>query len=429
MRHTPSSGTVAYPPGEVLLWAQRRLGPVVRAGAGPQRYAYLLGPEANRFVFANDELFTMAEAMKGLIPVDGPTSLVVSDGADHRRRRRLVQPSMHHTQVAGYVATMVRRADEELATWPARRKLDAYASLRAAIRRSTIETLFGPELGADDESIAADLQPLLDLIDRIPDAIDVHRRLRTRTWRTAMAARERLDARIYPEIASARSGPSAHDPVLATLVHGRDSDDEGLSDLEVRDQVVTLIAAGHETTSAAAAWLVRAVGTLPQVRERAKGELDSVVGDREPTAADLAAMPYLQAVVLEVLRLYPPVVISARHVTTGFKLAGKRIRPGTLVLFSPYVTHRSAEVYQDPEEFRPERWLDDTGAVRRMAPHEFLPFGGGRHRCIGSAMATTQLQVLLARLLAHAEYTVLPQRIRPTGFAAMRPKDGMMVRV
>ena len=428
-RTTETARTVTYPPGEALRWAGRHFGPVVQTGAGRHRYAYLLGPEANRFVFAHDELFTMHEAMAGLIPVDGPTSLVVSDGPDHQRRRRLVQPAMHRRQVDGYVATMVHHADTELARWQSGTEVDAYQSLRAAIRRSTIEALFGPEFARDEPQIAKDLQPLLDLVDRLPDSINVHRRLRTPLWRRAMAARERLDRRIYAEIDRIRSAPTEQDHVLATLVYGRDGDDAGLSDLEVRDQMVTLIAAGHETTSAAAAWMTYSVANHPQARDQAAAEVAHVLDGREPTAGDLRDMVYVQAVVAETLRLYPPAVVSARYVQTGFEFAGRQIRPGTMLLFSPYVTHRMPEVYEAPQSFRPERWITPEGALRRMSPDEFLPFGGGAHRCVGSVMATTQLSVLLARLLVGPSFTVVPQRIRATGFAAMRPRDGLRVNV
>lgn len=420
--------TVSYPPGEALARAHRRFGPVLRGAVGLQRYVYLLGPEANQFIFGHDELFTMAEAFRGLVPVDGPTSLLVSDGPDHQRRRRLVQPAMHRSQVAGYVATMVRHADAELATWTPGRQVDAYASLRAAIRRSTIETLFGPELAGDEPAIGADLQPLLHLVDRTPQMVEAHRRLGTPVWRRAIAARARLDARINEAIAQAGTEDGY---VLSTLVHGRDGDHPhaGLSDVEVRDQIVTLIAAGHETTSAAAGWLTHVLGLLPQVRERCHAELVAQVGGREPAAADLAAMAYHQAVVHEVLRLYPPAVVSARYAASGFEFAGRRVRPGTMVVYSPYVTHRSEDVFDDAAAFRPERWIDDSGAFQRRPPHEFIPFGGGAHRCIGSGMAVTQLQVVLARLLVHPGYEVVPRRVRSTSFAALRPKGGLSVRV
>lgn len=423
--------TITYAPGEALAWAHRRYGQVVRAGAGPRRYAYLLGPEANRFVFAHDDLFAVREAFAGLIPVDGPTSLVVSDGEDHRRRRRLVQPAMHRRQVHGYVETMVDSADAVIDGWADGGRVDAYQQFRAAIRRSTLGALFGPGLAGAADDLAADLQPLLDLVDRLPDTVQLHRRLRTPLWRRAMAARERVDGRIHGEIARVRSagsaGLGAADHVLATLVHGRDGDGDGLSDGEVRDQVVTLIAAGYETTSAAMAWTLHSLGAHPDVLAKAAAEVAEVLGGQPPQADDLKDLTYLQAVITESLRLYPPAVISARKAVADFDFGGRRVRAGTMVIYSPYVTHRSDEVYPQARAFRPDRWLTEDAQPRRPAPHEYLPFGGGAHRCIGSVMATTELTVMLARVLARAEFRLPRQRIGATGFAAMRPKHGLQL--
>lgn len=209
-------------------------------------YTYLLGPEANRFVFANSELFGMEEAFQALVPVDGPTSLIVSDGEDHKRRRRLVQPALAHRQITNYVPVMRNNAEATLDAWRPGQVVDAYHEFRKAIRHSTIHALFGEKLAHDAEFFGDRLQVLLDLIDRTPAVVTVLRRLRTPAWRRAMRAREDVDARVYQAIGEVRDGSRAEgDHVLASLVHGSD----GLSDLEVRDQVVTLIAAGHETTT------------------------------------------------------------------------------------------------------------------------------------------------------------------------------------
>jgi cytochrome P450 len=386
-----------------------------------------LGAEANRFVFAHDELFSVREAFAALVPVDGETSLVVSDGADHRRRRRLVQPAMHQRQVQGYVATMAEQADLVVGSWSEGQPVDAYRELRGAIRRSTIASLFGPGLARHAEDLATDLQPLLDLVDRLPDAVAAHRRLRSPLWRRAMAARERVDAWIHAEIDRARRAPTEQDHVLGLLVHGRDGEGSGLTDQEIRDQVVTLVAAGYETTSAAMGWTLYALGGHPRALRRAGAEVAEVIGDRVPTAEDLRSLGYLRAVVSETLRLYPPAVVSARHAVTDFEFAGRRVPAGTTVIYSPYVTHRSAQVYADPLAFRPERWLGEGGELRRVPPHEYLPFGGGAHRCIASTMATTELCVMLCRVLARGGFQVPPQRVSPVGFAAMRPRHGLRV--
>jgi cytochrome P450 len=411
---------IGYRPADLLAKLRRRFGPVVTLG----RNVYLLGPEANRFVFANSGLFGMREAFEVLVPVDGPTSLIVSDGEDHRRRRRLVQPAMHHRQVDGYLETMASHADAAIDGWRTGQVVDVYQDFRAAIRASTIESLFGRDLAADSDFLGARLQTLLDLVDRFPPLVTAQRRLRTPGWRRAMTARAEVDERIYAEIA--RSRGEASGSVLATLVNGRDEESGTLSDLEVRDQVVTLIAAGYETTSAALAWAVYSLLSTTSVWDRAKSEVDEVLGGRRPTGEDLKRLPYLNGVVQETLRLYPPAVISARKVVQGFEFAGKRVPAGRMLLYSPYVTHRLPEVWADPLSFRPERW---DPAARKPGPHEFLPFGGGPHRCIGSTMATAELTVMLARLVSRTSLRLPAQRLTPTSFAAMRPKHGLQAQI
>lgn len=423
-----SRTTIDYRPGELLLAAHRRRGPVIRVGTGRHGLVYLLGPEANAFVMAHDELFRVREAMAGLIPVDGETALVVSDGPDHTRRRAVVRPAMHRRQIDSYVTTLAACADDALdaalaAAGPGG-TFDAYEVFRAAIRRSTILSLFGPRLAARTDELGADLQPLLELVDHMA-TIPARQRLGTPLWRRAMAARGRIDAVIYAEIDRVRADPeaAAEMGVLATLVHGRDGNGSGLSDLEVRDQVVSLIAAGYETTSAALAWTVFSLGGHPDVLARVREEVETVTAGAPPAAADLPRLALLGACVTESLRLYPPAVVSGRHVATGFEFAGRHVPAGVLLLYSPYVTHRDPELYDAPREFRPERWLDGT----RRPASEYLPFGGGIHRCIGSTMATTEITVMLARLLTRTSFTLPDRRVRGRSFAALRPRGGMPV--
>lgn len=422
--------TIHYRPGDLLLAQYRRRGPVLSLGVGNTRYVYLLGPEANQFVFSHSELFRWHEAFAGLIPVDGPTSLIVSDGEDHRRRRRLVQPALHRNKVNGYLGLMADCADTAIDALRPGRTVDAYQLFRAAIRRSTIRSLFGEELAADADTIGQELQPVLDVVDQSPQRTALQRRWNTPRWRRAMCARELVDQRLYAEIRRVRQGERRDgDHVLATLVHGRDEDDDGLTDAEVRDQAVTLIAAGYETTSAAMSWALYALLTTPGVWDTARREVDAVLGGRRPSAEDLQRLPYLHGVVQETLRLYPPAVVTARAVVEDFTFDGKRVPSGSLVMPSAYVTHRLPEVWTDPLEFRPQRFTPGSPDYRKPSPHEFLPFSAGPHRCIGSTMATTELAVMLTRLLARTTLHLPDQRIRPTNFAAMRPRNGLLVEV
>jgi cytochrome P450 len=389
---------VRFRQADLLSALHRRFGPVVRMGP----YTYLLGPEANRFVFANSELFEVERAFQVLVPVDGPTSLIVSDGEDHKRRRRSVQPALVHRQIAHYEPVMRANAEAALDSWRPGQVVDVYQEFRRAIRRSTIHALFGEKMAQDADFFGAHLQLLINLIDRNPAVVTWLRRTKAPAWRNAMRARRAVDARVYAAIADARQGGTADDDhVLASLVREKD----GLSDLEVRDQVVTLIAAGYETTSGAMAWAVFNLLRHNGVWERAQEDDE-----------------YLANVVNETLRLYPPAVVSARVAAQPFEFAGKKIKEGAFLLYSPYVTHRLAEVWPDPLRFDPDRW------EHKPAPHEFLPFGGGPHRCIGAGLATMELTVMLKALLQRPKPELVKQRITPTSVAAMRPKHGLRVR-
>lgn len=414
--------TVPYLPGEALLALYRHRGAVVDAGVGRHGFVYLLGAEANKFVFANADAFSWRETFESLVPVDGPTALIVSDGEDHRRRRSVVAPGLRHRQVQDYVQTMVCTIDAVIDTWRPGQRLDLYQEFRSAVRRSTAESLFGPRLAAHSDFLGAQLQPLLDLTHRPPQLMRLQRRLNSAAWRRAMAARRRIDDLVDAVIADARARPGPDDHMLTTLI-------DTLSDNEIRDAIVSLITAGYETTSGALAWAAHALLTLPGAWETVAREVDRELGGNPPAADDIGSLTYLNGLVQETLRLYSPGVISARRVMRDLVFDGHRIRSGRLLIFSAYVTHRLPEIWPAPREFRPQRWDPDSPDYRKPAPHEFIPFSGGLHRCIGAVMATTGMTVMLARLVARTTLRLPAQRIRAANFAALSPKPGLTVDV
>lgn len=420
---------VRYPPGEALLALYRRRGPVINAGIAGLGYTYLLGPEANKFVFANADAFSWQEAFQVLVPVDGPTALVVSDGADHRRRRSVVAPAFQHRQVSDYVPIIAANADAVIDRWQPGQRIDIYDSLRCAVRRSIAECLFGARFGEHADFLGEQLQPLLALTHRPPQVMHVQRWIDSPGWRRAMAARARIDNFVDNQVADARIHRRSDDHLLTTLVSSRPGDGQPLTDNEIRDLVVSLIAAGYETTSGALAWAIYALLSVPGVWDRAAAEVGRVLDDGLPTAQNLGALTYLNEVVQETLRLYSPGVISARKVKRDLEFDGHRIRAGRLLIFSPYVTHRIPDVWPEPEEFRPQRWDPDSPHYHRPAPHEFIPFSAGLHRCLGSAMATTEMTVMLARLVARTTLRLPSQRISARNFAALRPWPGLTVEV
>ncbi len=405
----------------VTKWPVVRIGPVV----------FVLGSAANRFVLTNFELFRWREAFEVVIPLNGPTALLVSDGETHRRRRRAVQPTLHSRQVEHYLANIADNADAVIATWQAGERVDLYLQMRLAVQRSTTQLLFGQRLGSDDAFFDDLMQPVLNLVDHAPFTVTVKRRLRTPQFRSAMAAREIVDKRVYAEIEWVRRNAASehHGHLMNTLVHGTGEAGEAMSDLEIRDQVVSIIAAGSEPTSGALAWAVYALLSTPGLWDRAAAEVRDVVGDRAPDMDDLRRLRYLSGVVQETLRIYPPVPLSARKVVRDFEFDGHRVKSGSLLIYSPYVTHRLPQLWPEPTRFRPQRWDQSAEDYRKPSIGEFLPFSAGPHRCIGAELANAQLMVMLARLLTQTSLHLPKQRIRPISFAAMRPKYGLLVDV
>jgi len=421
--------TVPYPPGEALLALYRWRGPVINSGVGRYGYSYLLGAEANKFVFANADAFSWQQTFESLALVDGPTALIVSDGDDHRRRRSVVAPGLRHRQIQNYVQTMVSNIDAVIDGWGLGQRLDVYQRCRSAVRRSTAESLFGQRIAVHSEFLGEQLQPLLNLTHQLPQVVQLQQRTKSPAWRRAMAARTRINDFVDAQIAEARAQPRPDDHMLTMLINGRGEEGYALNDNEIRDSVISLITAGYETTSAAMAWAIYSLLTVPNTWDNAADEVARLLGDRPPGPDDVNSLRYLNGVVHETLRLYTPGVISARRVMRDLWFDGRRIRAGRLLIFSPYVTHRLPELWPEPTEFRPTRWDPDSPDYRKPAPHEFIPFSGGLHRCIGAVLATTEMTVMLARLVARTKLRLPAQRIRARHFAALAPQPGLTVEI
>jgi cytochrome P450 len=411
----------------VLEDLHRRHGPVVDFGYGSGRMVLVFGAEANEHVLSSAaDAFEWGDAMQALVAVDGPTALVVSDGEDHRRRRRLVQPAFSIKRVDAHLGLVVTEVDRALAAWQPGAQLDAGASLRDAVRRIVVRALFGEHLGTDADRFGALLEPGLRYVQRMPQ-VRFERDLRVNPYARVRRSNRAADELVLAEVARRRAAgidADAHPDTLTALLAGVDGD--ALSDAELLDQVRSLMAAGFDTTSGAASWLVLELGRHPDVRAAVRAEVDAVLGDRAPTTDDLRALPLALGTVQEVLRLWPPGPAAPRMSIAPSQLHGMEIPAGRLVLYSAYVTGRLPELWPDPERFDPTRWL--PGAPEPV-PYSFVPFGGGHRRCIGFALATLELQVMAVRLVQQVEWTLRRPTVRPTGIATLTPKGGVPIEV
>jgi len=380
-----------------------RYGEVVDVGFGPFRYVFAFGAEANRAVLhdvADDLLW--GPVLDVLVPVDGETALVVTDGPEHDRRRRVVQPAFHVRRIDGYLATIVEEVDRTIDGLAVGQVVDVYAAFRACVRRVVLRCLLGDALATQADDLGDDLEAAIDYVQRSPTQRLDHRLFPP--YRRAMAARARADERIHAEIDRRRRDGDLGDDVLSWLLEVPEDGAPSLTPTEVRDQAVSLIAAGYDTTSAGVGWTLRAVHDHPDVRG---GIRDEVGASAWSTTSDLTTLATLDGAVKESLRLWPPGIISGRRVARDVEILGYRIPAGRDLVYSQWVTHRLPALFADPEVFRPERWsappgTGDPGVHDRYA---FVPFGGGSRRCIGHALATLELLATVGRFVQRVDAT------------------------
>ena len=243
--------------------------------------------------------------------------------------------------------------------------------------------------------------------------------------RRFVAAVKMLDAAIFALIAARRRKPDAADDLLAMLMDARDADTgEGMNDRQIRDEIITFLIAGHETVASALVWLWHLLSLHPAVERELGRELAETLGGRVPTMADLPHLPYTRAVVDETLRLYPPSWISTRRARADDVVLGKRVAAGSLVVMSPYATHRLPAVWPNPEGFDPDRFLPGAEAGRHR--FAYFPFGGGPHLCIGNHFALTEAALIVATVAQRYRLALVPgQAVEVAPLVTLRPKHGM----
>ena len=355
--------------------------------------------------------------------------LLTTDGDQHRRQRRLVQPAFHRQRVESYGDTMAERAEELSRRWRDGETVEVLSEMMGLTLVIVANTLFGATVDDEVQEIGSALtavfemfgfalMPFSELFDRvpIPTTLRLHR------------ARARLDATIYRIIAERRQSGRDHGDLLSMLLMAQDTGDDGdggsMTDVQLRDEATTLFVAGHETTSNALTWTWYALSENPDAERAMHAEVDAVLGGRRPTAADLPRLPYTRAVLAESMRLYPPVWGMGRRALVDHTLGGYGIPRGSLVVVSPFITQRDARFFPEPQRFLPERWLGEQPSDRpRFA---YFPFGGGARQCIGEQFAWMEGVLLLATLGQRWRLRLEPGHVVEFNpLITLRPKHGM----
>ncbi len=414
--------TIGFMVGGVrfLEACRRRYGDVVTMGTlFDKRFVMVFDPAAVKQLFqgSNDQLHA-GEANALLGPILGERSVLLLDGAEHLRHRRLLLPPFHGRTMRSHVDTMRACADAEIDRWPVGEPFTLLGSMQALTLRIILRAVFGYSAGPAEDELAARLRAMVEPLSRARGLIMLSAVLRGRNERRAaqeFETRKRaVDEIVYAEIARRRADPelAARDDVFSGLLLARDDDGAGLSDREIRDELLTLLLAGHETTATGLAWTFDLLLHDPRVSAAAQAREDA----------------YLDAIVKEALRIRPVIPGVGRVVRERpFRLNGYEIPIGVEINPSIRTIHRRADLYPSPETFRPERFVGDDAPDT----YTWVPFGGGTRRCLGASFALTEMRVVLSRVLERTDLRAVdPQRAKAQFRAiTLAPKGGVRVQL
>ncbi|AFZ18751.1 cytochrome P450 [Allocoleopsis franciscana] len=349
-------------------------------------------------------------------PILGKHSVITVSGARHQRQRQLLMPPFHGERMRAYSQLIEKVTEQVMSQWRQDEPFCVRSSTQAIALRVILKAVFGLDEGPRGQQLEHLLAALLDETSSPFSAGILYFPILQRDlgpltpWGNFLRRQRETDKLIYEEIQERREHPDpTRTDILSLLMAAQDEAGESMTDVELHDELMTLLVAGHETTATALAWALYWIHKLPSVRERLLEELDSLGDDPDPNT--IFRLPYLSAVCAETLRIYPVAMLTfPRVVKVPLSLMGYDLKPGTVVIGSIYLTHRREDLYPEPEQFKPERFLE-----RQFSAYEYLPFGGGSRRCIGLAFAQFEMKVVLAKILSRVQLKLADNReVRPT---------------
>ncbi len=405
-----------------------------------------------RYGLTDSYLVTSAEAAKHVLqdnaanytkehPVYGMlrrlfgNGLFTSEGSFWLRQRRLAQPAFHRQRLAAMGAVMTRAALEAADRWQAHVASGEPIAILHEMSRVTLkavgDALFGAALSEKSSVVQAAWDVLnAQLVERFAKMRLLPPILPTSYDRAFRRARRTLFEVVDEIIATRRASGAESDDLLSMLMHARDEDTgERMTDGQLRDEVVTMLLAGHETTAVGLAWTWIRLDHHRDVAERLRAELSRVLGRRAPTAEDVPSLPYTRAVVEETLRIHPPAYIFHRRVVDNDVVCGRRVHAGGAVVITPTILHRHPDYWEQPDVFAPERWLDEP-AQKKRPRYAFIPFSAGPRQCIGNAFSMMESVLVLATLAQRFDPRLVTSGVPATEYLVLaRPKGEVLARV
>jgi cytochrome P450 len=413
-----------------LCATREKHGDVARVAVGPMKFVLLSHPDLVEDVLVTRNKLWLKDRFTHTTfrPVFGD-GLLASEGDFWRRQRRLAQPAFHRDRIAAYADIMVSDAAQLVAHWQDGETREVHKDMMRLTLEIVAQTLFGAEVGTQADEVGHALEVLLDIAaDPLYLALPFMRNLPLPGKRRFDAAVARLDRIIYGIIEDRRKRGTQTADLLSMLLHAEDEDGSRMSDQQLRDEVLTLFLAGHETTALALSWSWWMLSQHPAVDAKLAEETQRVLGDRRATLADLPKLKYTANVIAEVLRMYPPAWMLGREAREDIVVGGYLVRAGEQVWMPPWLLQRDPRWFDHPHEFRPERWENDF--AKTLHKYVYYPFGGGPRICIGQAFAQMEAVLLLATLARSFRVDIPAQPpVLPEPTVTLRPKGGVRGRL
>ena len=360
-------------------------------------------PEDVRDIFRADPMIFEPWNTDVLKPVLGSNSVILTSGTKHREYRKLLVPPFHGQRMRSYAQSMASAAHDCASKWHEGEDFRAYNFTQSVSLEVILDTVFGVTDPVVRSGLKALLPELLNLGNGLPMFFKFLRLPVVPSWRRFTAVRKETNELIGQLIRDRASSDDRGDDILSMLLEAEYDDGSRMDELEVRDQLLSILSAGHETTAIAMAWTLYWLHRHPEKLNRLLEDISELAPTGDPEA--LTQIPYLDAVVNESLRIHPVLPDLARKLSQDAELMGCKLKAGTAVGAVAFLTHRDPEIYEDPDEWIPERFLD-----HKFSPFEFYPFGGGNRRCIGAAFASFEAKVVLGTLLSAYHFELLDNR-------------------
>jgi cytochrome P450 len=414
-------------PLQFLRRLERVYGRMATIHLGHHPFVLLFRPEQVRYVLMeHPRNFTSREVNARLSGLLG-NGLLNMDGEEHRQHRRIIQPAFHKRRVESYARIMIEYTHDQLDRWQPGSVTNIAQDMRRLTLRIVTQALFDVDLNSEGPDVS---QAFTDIIDTLASPLEVLGRWLPFLPSDAdrrIAARNRLDTFVYNLITQRRAEGRDRGDVLSMLLCTTEGE-EPMADQQVRDHIMTLMAAGHETTTHTLSWTFYLLSRYPIVYKKLLSELHNMLSGRDPTLDDLPNLPYLDWVVNESWRMYPPAWLQGRRAIEAFDLDSYHLPAGIIVLFSQWVLHYLPDIWGDPNVFRPERWNPEH--AQKLPQGAYFPFGGGPRICIGMPFAQLEARLLLATILQrYTPHRVPGHPVVLSPQVTLRPKYGMIVKL